>query len=396
MEGSLQELSHRFHERASNQREPGPLRENHRTNDYAPRRIMRPAAKPSKPCWPFPSLHEQIRQRRASQIREGARPDATEVWQPEQFALDEVLQLVGERVLAITGADGVAIALAEGGEFRCRASAGRIAPDVGARLDPSSGFSGACIRTGLIVRCDDSEKDPRVDREACRAMGLQSMVAVPLMTERGIVGLVSAFCSERYGFNDSDVRSLSLLAELILAALKPEQDSPRAENSAPAVEPPVIEPSLIEPPVIEPPMRPPAVRERKEPQTWDAETEQPLQPAAARALPNVEMLRDALTRVTEEINEVTSEGAEEPQEGLPSFAYSPHPFSQSAESTGSRRGIVVAVMLVLLALALAGGAWWSWQAQHQPPATESAPTTADVEPFRAARRRLSASGTERE
>jgi N-acetylmuramoyl-L-alanine amidase len=312
----------------------------------------------------FSTLHEQIRQRRASQIREGARPDATDAWQPEQFALDEVLQLVSERVLAITGADGVAIALAEGGEFRCRAAAGRIAPDVGTRLDPSSGFSGACIRTGLIVRCDDSEKDPRVDREACRAMGLQSMVAVPLMTERGIVGLLSAFCSEGYGFNDSDVRSLSLLAELILAALKPEQDSPRADNAAPAVGPPVIEP----------PLRPPAVWERKEPETWDAETAQPLQPAAARALPNVEMLRDALSRVTEEIHEVTSEGAKAPEPGLPSFAYSPHPFSQSTESTGSRRWIVVAVVLMLLALALAGGAWWAWQAEHQPPATESAPT----------------------
>jgi N-acetylmuramoyl-L-alanine amidase len=349
----------------------------------------------------FSSLHGQIRQRRAHQIREGARPDGAEVWHPEQFALDEVLQLVGERILAITGADGVAIALAESGEFRCRASAGRIAPDVGARLDPSSGFSGACIRTGLIVRCDDSEKDPRVDREACRAMGLQSMVAVPLMTEQGIVGLVSAFCSEPYGFNDSDVRSLSLLAELILAALNPEQDARPAEDSAPAVEaaaraiepriietrvivpatlePPVIEPPRIEPPVIEPPMRQPAVSEPKEPQTWDAATEQPLEQAAVRALPNVEMLRDALTRVTEEINEATSE-AEEPEEGFPSFAFSPPPFSQSAESTVSRRRILVAVVLVLLALALAGGAWWSWQAEHRPPATASAPPPAVSNP----------------
>ena len=337
----------------------------------------------------FSSLHGQIRQRRAHQIRQGARPDGAEVWHPERFALDEVLQLVGERVLAITGADGVAIALAEGGEFRCRASAGRIAPDVGARLDPNSGFSGACIRTGLIVRCDDSEKDPRVDREACRAMGLQSMVAVPLMTEQGIVGLVSVFCSERYGFNDSDVRSLSLLAELILAALKPEQDARPAEGSAPAVEaaarasePRIIETrgiaaATVEPPVIEPPMRPPAVSEPKEPQTWDAATEQPLEQAAARTLPNVEMLRDALTRVTEEINEATSEAEEE---GFPSFAFSPPPFSQSAESTGSRRGILVAVVLVLLALALAGGAWWSWQAEHQPPATASAPPPAVSNP----------------
>jgi cytoskeletal protein RodZ len=114
------------------------------------------------------------------------------------------------------------------------------------------------------------------------------------------------------------------------------------------------------------------VRERKEPQTWDAESEQPLPEAAAQALPNVEMLRDALTRVTEEINEVTSE-AEEPQEGFPSFSYSQHPFSQNPESTGSRRGIAVAVVLVLLAMALAGGAWW-WQKQHLPGAASAPPS----------------------
>ena len=61
----------------------------------------------------FSSLHEKIRERRARE-RLGARAGTADVWELEQFVLDEVLQLVSERALTLTGADGVAIALAEG------------------------------------------------------------------------------------------------------------------------------------------------------------------------------------------------------------------------------------------------------------------------------------------
>src|SRR5438552_498745 len=164
-------------------------------------------------------LQEQIRERRTLEGRgEGAS------WELQQLMLDEVLHLVAHRALAITGADGIAIALAEGEEIICRASAGTMAPDRGVRLDAKAGFSGACFRTGRIVRCDDSETDARVNVEACRRLGTRSMVAVPLAGQQNVIGLLEAFSREPYGFNDSDVRSLNLLGELILAAMKPEEE----------------------------------------------------------------------------------------------------------------------------------------------------------------------------
>jgi len=174
----------------------------------------------------FSTLHEQIRRRRAEEARRYAEGlgSVDDSWEFEKFVLDEVLQLVAERAQVITGADGIAIALAEGDEIICRASVGTMAPDRGVRLDAKAGFSGACFRTGRIVRCDDSEKDPRVNVEACRRLGTRSMVAVPLLGQESVVGLVEAFSTEPFGFNDSDVRSLNLLAELILAALKPEDE----------------------------------------------------------------------------------------------------------------------------------------------------------------------------
>src|SRR5579863_10309582 len=118
----------------------------------------------------------------------------------EEFALDEILQLVAVRAISITGADGVAIGLVEENAIVCRASAGRIAPDRGIKLDPNSGFSGACLRSGQTVRCDDSDTDSRVNAQACRDLGTRSMIAVPLTAKKRVVGLIEAFSSETSGF----------------------------------------------------------------------------------------------------------------------------------------------------------------------------------------------------
>jgi N-acetylmuramoyl-L-alanine amidase/putative methionine-R-sulfoxide reductase with GAF domain len=172
----------------------------------------------------FACIHQQAA-RRKGQIAESPPRFSRE----EELALDEILQLVAARAIAITGADGVAIALAKDRAIVCRACAGKITPDPGVRLDPSAGFSGACLRSGEVVRCDDSEDDPRVNPQACRTLGARSMIAVPLSAKRRVIGLLEAFSAETHGFNDSDVRSLNLLGELILAAIRPEEEHHLAE-----------------------------------------------------------------------------------------------------------------------------------------------------------------------
>ena len=179
----------------------------------------------------FSALHEHVRRRRALAARHGGFQAIAlaEFESGEQFVLDEVLQLVAERAIAITGADGLAIALAENNDIVLRASAGAIKPDVGARIDRDSAFSGACFRTAQIVRADDTETDDRVNLQACRRLGARSMVAVPLCGRRRVIGLLEAFSADPFGFNDSDVRNLELLAEIILGALKPEDEDRFAE-----------------------------------------------------------------------------------------------------------------------------------------------------------------------
>jgi len=135
--------------------------------------------------------------------------------------LTAALQLIADRTLELVRASGAAIALAEKDpDFMvCRASAGSDAPPIGARLQVGSGFSGECVKTGRLLRCDDSETDARVDRESCRALGIRSVLAAPVRADGRSVGLIEAFAADPNAFSEIDVRVLQRFADTVLAAV---------------------------------------------------------------------------------------------------------------------------------------------------------------------------------
>src|SRR5215469_3613321 len=293
----------------------------------------------------FACIHEQSKRRR---LKSG-QPESARFTKEEEFALDEVLQLVADRAYSITGASGVAIALAEDNAVICRASTGEVAPDRGARIDPNSGFSGACLRSGQTVRCDDSETDTRVNAQACRALGTRSMVAVPLSAKQRVIGLVEAFSSETYGFNDADVRSLNLLAELILAAIRPAEEDRLAELSkrivVPAPAPPIpsetatVSPHAPSRILVDEFLPPPA----RSPKTADAKTE----PSPPAAMPAGEPTPPAV----------------EPSLVRAESAVSPEPVSLKPEE---ERQPIARVLSTVAAILVAGLLLWAliWKVKH--------------------------------
>ena len=50
------------------------------------------------------------------------------------------------------------------------------------------------------------------------------MVAVPLCGRKRGIGVLQAFSAQPFGFNDSDIRNLSRLAELVMRAFTPEDE----------------------------------------------------------------------------------------------------------------------------------------------------------------------------
>jgi len=131
---------------------------------------------------------------------------------------DAALALIVQRVGSLTRADGAAIVLGDSKLMTCRATTGS-APPVGVELRPEAGISGECVRTGVTVRCEDAELDPRVDREACRSINLRSAVIVPLFARGNISGLVEVFYSSPRAFDGRDVLLLRRMADLVSATL---------------------------------------------------------------------------------------------------------------------------------------------------------------------------------
>lgn len=138
----------------------------------------------------------------------------------QESELDAALQLLVERAQYITGATGTAFALPQDNEMVCRASAGACAPMVGARLQVRSGLTGESIARRQLLRCDNAETDPRVNLETCRALGIASIVVLPLMRRNGEVrGLFELFSDHPYAFEERDLVALERMAALTMTAL---------------------------------------------------------------------------------------------------------------------------------------------------------------------------------
>jgi putative methionine-R-sulfoxide reductase with GAF domain len=156
-----------------------------------------------------------------------------------QRDLDATLQLLVERAQYITGASGAAIALRQGETMVCCASSGASAPELGAHLQIDSGLSAESVKTRQILHCDNAENDPRVNRESCRALGIASVVVMPLVRDEEVYGVFELLSGRPRAFEQRDHIALNRLAEMIQTAVEHSEAANRAEKELgqPAVAP---------------------------------------------------------------------------------------------------------------------------------------------------------------
>jgi GAF domain-containing protein len=138
---------------------------------------------------------------------------------PAQLDLEPAISVIAERAQSLTGASGSAIGLQWGQEVVCSARAGRTAPDLGVRLQTDSGLSGECLRRGQILRCDDTEDDPSVERGVARRLGVRSILVAPLRHFRKTLGIFEVLSTETFAFDDLAVANLQMLAGFMVAAI---------------------------------------------------------------------------------------------------------------------------------------------------------------------------------
>jgi hypothetical protein len=139
-----------------------------------------------------------------------------------QRDLDAALQLLADRAQYITGATGAAIALKRNGmnDMLCRASTGENAPELGALLSTEFGLSGESVRTRQALRCDDAERDARVNREVCRHLGIASVVVMPVVNDDEVLGVFELFSGKANAFGERDLSAVKRLTEMVQAAVR--------------------------------------------------------------------------------------------------------------------------------------------------------------------------------
>jgi len=133
--------------------------------------------------------------------------------------LNAALTLIASRACSLTRGTGAAIALSGSAGMTCRVVIGSDVPNVGTKVDMNAGFTGECLRQARALRCDDAESDPRADAEACRQLGIRSILAAPVLYERDLVGLVEVFSTRPVAFDDGDLAVVERLAQTVVLTL---------------------------------------------------------------------------------------------------------------------------------------------------------------------------------
>ena len=135
------------------------------------------------------------------------------------LALNPFMQLVIDKLRELTPSHGASIDFVEGEHTVVRRASGAVAGHFGLRVALDASLSGVCVRTGAVQVCEDSEADPRVDRAACRLLGVRSMICAPLRQDGVVAGVLKVFSDRPRAFDEGDVQMLQLMASAIVAAL---------------------------------------------------------------------------------------------------------------------------------------------------------------------------------
>jgi hypothetical protein len=158
----------------------------------------------------------------AGEVRPPAEDSAHSLAAMAERDLDAALQLLADRAQYITGASGAAIALRRGdhNDMLCRASAGSTAPELGTLLSMQYGLSGECVRTGQLLRCDDTQQDPRVNHDLCRELGIASVVVVPIVNGEQVLGVFELLSGSPRAFGERDLSALLRLSMMVETSVK--------------------------------------------------------------------------------------------------------------------------------------------------------------------------------
>src|SRR5207245_7138681 len=107
-----------------------------------------------------------------------------------------------------------------------------------------AGLSSACIETKGVQICRDTEADERVEVEACRRIGVRSILVLPLLDQDKLIGIFEILSSRPNAFGEREVQTLQAFVRRIIhstheayetARMIPEQNGALPPCAAPTI-----------------------------------------------------------------------------------------------------------------------------------------------------------------
>ncbi len=148
----------------------------------------------------------------AEPLTDSGMPGFVSLRQSANLEFQASVQLLAERARFLTGADSVAIALDQGGQFVYCAATGSSAPETGTTADVTRHPLGDCIKTSRAARL-------LVERLTGDTSAQGFHLAVPLLKDENVVGffeLAPGACA----FEDADLETVTRLAAMATTALE--------------------------------------------------------------------------------------------------------------------------------------------------------------------------------
>ena len=142
----------------------------------------------------------------------------TEVAQ-QGMDIGNIMDLVVQRTQIITNADGASVELIEKEQLVYSAASGMAERFLGLRLDIENSLSGECIKMRVPLISNDIESDERVNKNACRQIGINSMIVIPLIYNNEAVGVLKVLSAKADRFSEEDIEILELMSGLIAAEM---------------------------------------------------------------------------------------------------------------------------------------------------------------------------------
>lgn len=144
--------------------------------------------------------------------------------QLRQLKLENVLQLVADRVVESAKGCGAAIGFAEGNSVQYRAVSGRGTPIEGSAVPLNKCVCAPCLKSGKAFRCCDVTKESSLDSRDCKNRGILALIAVPIFHDGSVAGGLELYFPSPRTITEQDVHTCQLMGGLVTEALARDEE----------------------------------------------------------------------------------------------------------------------------------------------------------------------------